>query len=145
VDRRQEEDVTTAIHGSCLCGGVKFEVEPPFLRAGHCHCDRCRKHSGAAVCTQARVLKEQFRLCEGVELICVYGKGEGAVKAFCRVCGSSLFGGDWPDGDQVSIRMGAFDDDPGIRPQFHTFVNSRAPWDEITDDLPQYPAALPAS
>jgi hypothetical protein len=34
--------------------------------------------------------------------------------------------------------MGAFDDDPGIRPQFHTYVDSRAPWDEITDDLPQY-------
>jgi hypothetical protein len=38
----------------------------------------------------------------------------------------------------VSIRMGAFDDDPGIRPQFHTFVDDRAPWDTITDNLPQY-------
>jgi hypothetical protein len=145
VDRGQEKDVTTAIRGSCLCGGVKFEVTPPFLRAGRCHCDRCRKHSGAAVCTQARVLKEQFRLLDGLELIRVYGTGEGAVKAFCTVCGSSLFGGDWPEGDQVSIRMGAFDDDPGIRPQFHTFVDSRAPWDEITDRLPQYPEALPAT
>ena len=92
-----------------------------------------------AVCTQARVLPEQFCLLQGKELIKVYGKGEGAVKAFCSNCGSSLFGGDWPDGPQVSIRMGAFDDDPGIRPQFHTFVDDRAPWDTITDDLPQYP------
>ena len=76
---------------------------------------------------------------KGKELIKVYGKGEGAVKAFCSNCGSSLFGGDWPDGPQVSIRMGAFDVDPGIRPQFHTFVADRAPWDTITDDLPQYP------
>ena len=108
-------------------------------QATHCHCNRCRKHSGAAVCTQTRVLKEQFRLLQGEELIKVYGKGEGAVKAFCSNCGSSLFGGDWSDGPQVSIRMGAFDDDPGIRPQFHTFVADRAPWDTITDDLPQYP------
>ena len=126
------------IRGSCLCRGVRFEVEPPFLRAGHCHCQRCRKHSGTAVCTQARVLHEQFRLLQGKELIRVYGKGEGAVKAFCVNCGSSLFGGDWPNGPQVSIRMGAFDDDPGIRPRFHTFVDDRAPWDEITDKLPQY-------
>lgn len=126
------------IRGSCLCGGVRFEVAPPFLRANHCHCDRCRKHSGTAVCTQARVRKEQFRLLQGAELIRVYGQGEGAVKAFCLNCGSSLFGGEWPDGEQVSIRLGAFDDDPGIRPQFHTYVDSRAPWDEITDDLPQY-------
>jgi hypothetical protein len=90
------------------------------------------------VCTQVRVLKEQFHLLEGEALIRVYGRGEGAVKAFCVTCGSSLFGGEWPDGPQVSIRMGAFDDDPGIRPQFHTYVDERAPWDTITDDLPQH-------
>jgi hypothetical protein len=83
-------------------------------------------------------LREQFRLTQGEELIKIYGRGEGAVKAFCTNCGSSLFGGDWPDGSQVSIRMGAFDDDPGIRPQFHTFVADRAPWDTIMDKLPQY-------
>src|SRR5215510_7761607 len=121
--------MSKSIRGSCLCGGVRFEVDLPFIQASHCHCERCRKHSGTAVCTQARVLREQFRLLQGKELIKVYGKGEGAVKAFCTNCGSSLFGGDWPDGPQVSIRMGAFDDDPGIRPQFHTFVADRAPWD----------------
>jgi len=97
------------------------------------------------VCTQARVRKEQFRLLQGEHLIRIYGKREGAVKAFCVSCGSSLFGGDWPEGDEVSIRMGAFDDDPGIRPQYHTFVNDRAAWDEITDNLPKYPFALTKS
>src|SRR5258708_28013340 len=125
------------IRGSCLCGGVRFEVESPFLQASHCHCDRCRKHSGTAVCTQTRVLKEQFRLLKGEELIKVYGKGEGAVKAFCINCGSSLFGGDWPEGPQVSIRMGAFDGDPGNPPQFPTFFNDRAPWGPIKYSLPQ--------
>jgi hypothetical protein len=87
------------------------------------------------------VRKEQFYLLAGNELIRVYGKGEGAVKAFCRNCGSSLFGGDWPDGAEVSIRMGALDDDPGITPQYHTFVSDRAPWDTITDSLPQHAGA----
>ena len=129
------------VRGSCLCGGVRFAVRPPFIRAGHCHCSRCRKHSGTAVCTQVRVRREQFELLAGEELVRVYGAGAGAVKAFCSVCGSNLFGGTWPDGLQVSIRMGAFDDDPGIEPQFHTYVGSRAPWDRISDDLPQYEAA----
>jgi len=133
--------VNETIRGSCLCGGVRFEVRPPFIRANHCHCSRCRKHSGTAVCTQARVWREQFTLIEGGSLIRVYGEGEGAVKAFCSVCGSSLFGGHWPHGKQVSIRMGALDDDPGIEPQFHTYVNSRASWDHITDTLPQYEGA----
>ena len=126
------------VRGSCLCGVVRFEVEKPFLRANHCHCSRCRKHSGTTGCLQTRVWKQQFELLSGADRIEVYGRGGGAVKAFCRTCGSSLFGGDWPDGKQVSIRLGAFDDDPGIAPQFHTHVDDRAAWDEIVDDLPRY-------
>ena len=77
----------------------------------------------------------------GEHLIRVYGEGEGAVKAFCSVCGSSLFGGTWPHGLQVSIRMGAFDNDPEIRPQFHTYDDSRAAWDRIDDERDEYPEA----
>lgn len=40
----------------------------------------------------------------------------------------------------VVIAMGALDADPGVRPQNHIFVDSKAPWFEITDDLPQYEA-----
>jgi len=131
------------ITGACLCGGVRYRVTGPFLRAGHCHCSRCRRHSGAAVCTQGRVLREDFQLTSGVELIRAYRPADGAVKAFCSVCGSSLFGGTWPDGPEISIRLGTVDGDPGIRPQYHTHVRSRAPWDEIHDGLPQYDEGLP--
>ena len=131
------------LHGSCLCGGVRFEVTEPILRAGHCHCSRCRKHSGTFGLTQARVPREGFRLLAGEELLRVYRPDGGAVKVFCSECGSSLFGGTWPEGPEISIRMGAFDDDPEFKPQFHTWVASRAPWDELPDDgLPRYPEGL---
>jgi hypothetical protein len=108
--------------------------------ANHCHCSRCRKHSGTFGGTQGRVPREGFRLVAGEELIRVYRPEGGRVKAFCKICGSSLFGAEWPDGDEISIRLGAIDGDPGIRPQFHTFVESMAPWDELPDDgLPRYP------
>ena len=132
------------ITGECLCGTVRYEVTGPFLRAGHCHCSRCRRHSGAAVLTQGRVRREDFRLLRGEESLRVYRPAEdSAVKVFCLRCGSSLFGGTWPEGPEVSIRLGSVDGDPGIRPQYHTFVESRAPWDEITDELPRHPGPLP--
>jgi hypothetical protein len=83
------------------------------------------------------VRREQFRFLQGEELIKVYGNGEGAVKAFCIACGSRLFGGDWPDGPPVSIRMGRSTIIEEFRPQFHIFVDCRTPSDTITDDLPQ--------
>ena len=122
------------VTGSCLCGGVRFELTLPFRRANHCHCSRCRKHSGTFGETQGRVPREGFRLLAGDELIRVYRPDDGAVKAFCSVCGSSLFGGTWPDGDEVSVRFGALDGDPGIRPQYRSFVGSKAPWDDLPDD-----------
>jgi hypothetical protein len=131
------------IRGSCLCGGVRYEVTGPFLRAGHCHCSRCRKHSGAAMSTQGRVRREHFRLLQGAGLIRNYVTEGHAAKAFCSVCGSSLFGGTWPGGPEVSIRFGTLDGDPGIRPQDHVFADSRAPWHEITDDLPRHPGPRP--
>jgi hypothetical protein len=89
------------------------------------------------------VPRDGFRLLAGAELLRVFRPAEGAaVKVFCSVCGSSLFGGDWPEGEEVSIRLGALDGDPEIRPQYHSYVDSRAPWDELPDDgLPRYAAA----
>jgi hypothetical protein len=94
-----------------------------------------------------RVARERFRLLQGEELIRVWRPDDGgAVKAFCSACGSSLFGAHWPEGDEVSVRLGALDGDPEIRPQYHSFVDSKAPWEEIPDDgLPRYAAAAPPS
>jgi len=39
---------------------------------------------------------------------------------------------------ELGIALGTLDDDPGIRPERHIYVGSKAPWFEITDDLPQH-------
>ena len=136
----------TTIGGSCLCGGVSYEVELPFRRANHCHCSRCRKHSGTFGCTQGRVAKERFRLLSGEELLRVYEPAPtSARKVFCSSCGSTMFGAFWPEGDEVSVRLGTLDGDPQIRPEYHSFVDSLAPWDELpADGLPRYAAAPPS-
>jgi hypothetical protein len=136
--------LTEPVRGSCLCGGVRFELTAPFTRANHCHCSRCRKESGAFGLTNGRVPRERFRLLAGEELLTVYRPGHGAVKVFCSACGASLFGGAWPEGEKITVRFGALDDDPGLRPQYHSFVDSRAVWDEVPEDgLPRYPGFHP--
>lgn len=62
---------------------------------------------------------------------------------FCRVCGSSMPRFDEGRGFAV-VPMGAFDDDPGARPEGHIFVDSKAPWADITDALPRHPGPPPS-
>ena len=89
---------------------------------------------------------EPAHAVRGADLVAVYQPPGGAAKAFCRACGSSLFGGSWPAGPEVSVRLGSLDGDPGIAPQYHSFADSRAPWDTLPDDgLRRYPGAAPES
>ena len=129
--------------GSCLCGGVRFEVELPFASAGHCHCRRCQKHAGGPHTSSGRARPEQIRIVAGEELLRSYRPAPGAGnKTFCSVCGSSLFGGQWPEGPVVSVRLSALDDDPQIRPQARQYLAYNAPWYEIPDDgLPRFDEA----
>jgi hypothetical protein len=74
-----------------------------------------------------------------------WSPGEGFRKVFCRECGSALFGESPRDPDVVTVRMGAFDDDPGVRPAFRQFVAYAAPWEPIPDDgLPRHEERAPA-
>jgi hypothetical protein len=134
------------LNGSCLCGAVRFQLTAPFRRANLCHCSRCRKHSGAGAGAQGRVPRDGFELLAGADALRVFRPQGGMAKVFCVHCGSSLFGGDWPGGDEVSVRLGALDDDPGIKPQYHSFTDDAAPWDTLPDDgLPRYGGRPPRS
>jgi hypothetical protein len=42
------------------------------------------------------------------------------------------------DGAYVHAAMKTLVDAPSIRPSEHSYVRSRAPWFEVTDDLPQH-------
>ena len=130
--------------GGCLCGAVRFEITRPFRRASYCHCSRCRKHSGGAALAHGRVPRDGFRLISGEEHVRSFVPEGGMAKAFCARCGSSLFGGTWPEGPEVSVRLGTLDGDPGIRPQYRSYVGSAAAWDTLPDDgLPRYDGAAP--
>ena len=129
------------IKGSCLCGGVRFEIDE-VLALTHCHCSNCRKVTGAAFGTWAHVRKSKFRLVAGEDLIANHEATPGGQRKFCRNCGSPA-PGQAPYLPTVSIAAGLLDNDPMVRPSLHTFASSKAPWWEIHDDLPQHEKWVP--
>jgi len=127
------------LRGSCLCGGVRYEITGRLSSPLHCHCSMCRKAHGAAFRSRARVSAAEFRWVRGEELVTYYESSPGNHRGFCRVCGSPLLSRFDDHPDSYGLPLGALDDDPGVKPKFHVFVASKAPWFDITDGLPQFP------
>ena len=127
------------IRGSCLCGEVRFEISGSLSGASHCHCSMCRKAHGAAFGTYAAARAADFRIVSGEDRIVRYRSSAGIVRTFCARCGSTLQWLRESKPEIVDIALGVLDDDPGVKPGMHVFVNYKAPWFEITDPLPQHP------
>jgi len=122
------------LRGSCLCGGVKFELSdlPEELR--FCHCTSCKKLSGGVGTVNAGVPPSAIRIIQGAEMLQTYQPSEGSAKTFCLACGSNLFGGGWPDTERASVRVATLDDPVGLRVGHHVYVRSVAPWETLPDD-----------
>jgi hypothetical protein len=126
--------------GGCLCGGVRFEVTERPEAAGYCHCTRCQRRTGTAAALSTRVPAGAVRVTAGEELVETYWPPDnGFGKAFCRRCGAALWSVAPDDPEQKAPRMGAYDEDPGVRASWRQFVASAAPWEPIPEDgLPRY-------
>ncbi|HET7572602.1 MAG TPA: GFA family protein [Gaiellaceae bacterium] len=134
------------VAGGCLCGVVRFEVDEPFVSAGYCHCTRCQRRTGTAAAASARVAPGALRVVCGEPLVRCFDPGDGGfLKCFCSACGGALWSRHPEDPGVVSVRLGAVDSDPGIRPSYRQFVAYAASWEEIPDDgLPRFPEARAA-
>jgi hypothetical protein len=121
--------------GGCWCGAVRYRVADAFLYAANCHCSRCRAATGTAFKTFAGIEREKLEITDGNDRLFVVGEDD-LNDTRCRECGSLLFSV-VRDGAYVHVALGSLVDAPTIRPTKHIFVGSKAPWFEITDDLPQ--------
>ena len=125
--------------GSCLCGGVVYEIDPPFKIFQYCHCSRCRKFTGSAHAANLFVPPSQFRWLKGKEQLGGFEHPEAKYFAtgFCKNCGSSL---PWAvkGGAKIVVPAGTLDEDPKIKPQKSIFWDSRACWFEETYNIEKH-------
>ena len=132
------------LHGSCLCGSLKYTVTGTPAKFYHCHCSRCRKSSGTGHASNMFVDNGELSWTGDTDDIQLFKLPEADrfSRSFCRHCGGPLprF---IPQLNVVMIPAGTLDDAPNISPQARIFLNSKAPWSCTGDKLPtfaDYPA-----
>ena len=126
-----------SIHGACLCGTLRFQVTQPLTAMLHCHCSRCRKMHGAPFATFATTPIDSLRWLSGRDAVVTHAAAPGGPRHFCGIC-SSPAPSTLESLGIAFIPVGLLEDDPGLRPQGHLFVGSKAGWHDIGDDLPQH-------
>jgi hypothetical protein len=116
--------------GSCLCGGVAFEINGPLRPVVMCHCTQCRKQSGHV---------GAFTACDQPDLKFIsqatlswYRASETAGRGFCSTCGSLLF---WKSdaAKHISIAAGSLNGPTELRTEGHIYCADKGDYYDILD------------
>ena len=124
------------ITGSCFCENIMYEITDKLYDARSCHCSRCRKAFSAQASAYALVKPHAFTWIKGQEHLTSFVNEKGEGYQFCRICGSTLCG--VLGGEIHGITLGCLNGNPDIKLDRHIFVGSKAHWEEIGGDVPQF-------
>ncbi|MEM9386573.1 MAG: GFA family protein [Pseudomonadota bacterium] len=126
------------IRGRCECNEVRFEVAGEIVDFGHCHCTQCRRLHGAAFATFAAVDRKDFRYVAGEALVRSYTSSWRNERKFCSRCGSSILVDPQDEPGVLYLSMSTIEGDPPKPRAYHAWVDSKAPWHDIDDDLAKF-------
>ena len=129
--------MTKTLTGSCLCGQVTYKAEAEPVFAAHCHCDDCRKNTGAGYAPLVFVPAESLTW-QGETRAYTHTADSGSImtKHFCTQCGTQLFGSNANRNDRIHIKVGTLDDASWFQPWYNVFASRRLPSTPINTDVP---------
>ena len=135
---------TGNIEGGCRCGAVRYRAGGGALWVTHCHCNECRRSSGAPVSTFVGVAAGGFAFVAGTPG--AYESSPEVIRRFCAACGTPLTYEAAVYPGEVHIMAGTLDAPDALAPERHVFDRERMPWLALADDLPRHdtlPQGLP--
>jgi hypothetical protein len=113
--------------GGCLCGAIRFRLDAAPLRIGWCHCQSCRRHTGAPAAAFADCARADVTLTRGAPAI--YRSSPKVRRGFCGACGSTLSYEHEDVAKEIHLHIGAFDNAALFVPNFAaTYADEALPW-----------------
>lgn len=127
------------ITGKCECGAVEYQVDGELVDYCHCHCSICRRIHGAPFVTWGGITRDELSFTSGEDNLRDYAFSDRSDSISCKTCSSVIMVDFKAEPHMLYITLGTVDGNIELPDNgFHQFVGSKAPWYEITDDLPQY-------
>ena len=125
--------------GGCLCGALRYEAEGEPENSGHCYCADCRKASGSGFIPFMGFRSSAVRFTgQSRTFASKAARGGDAVRNYCSVCGSLVFGGRVGQDSSHTIYAGSLDDPSHVHPRIAIFTRGRPDWVIIPPNLTQF-------
>lgn len=122
--------------GGCLCGAIRYEAAGEPTMSGHCYCSDCRKASGSGFIPFMVYPASAFQLSgHAAQVVSRSARGGEAVRNFCPVCGSLVFGGIVGTHESHTLYAGSLDDPSLFEPKIAIFNRDRADWAPVPAGL----------
>jgi hypothetical protein len=122
--------------GRCFCGEVRIELTADPAFACHCHCKSCQQSAGAGFVTWVTFPVNAFVIASGT--LVEYRSSPGVTRGHCASCGTSITYIHEDRAGDVDITAACLDDTAMVEPKAHIWLEDRAPWIEINDELPKF-------
>jgi hypothetical protein len=125
----------TTVEGGCLCGHIRYRASGPPFAVSHCHCEQCRRYTGAVFATGVAFSAENITWLHDEPSI--YMGSDLCGYSFCPKSGSSI-AYHWIADDDILLTIGTLDHPELVTPQNHIFIEEKIDWVKANDGLPQY-------
>lgn len=122
--------------GGCLCGAIRFTSGAEPLDAGYCHCELCRRSTGAPVLAWVSYPAGTFAYVAGTPAR--YPSSDHGHREFCSRCGTQIAYRDSRNTATVEVNVGSLDDCEWVEPLYHIWCRSRIGWFDTRDALPRF-------
>lgn len=129
-------DLTRKTEGGCFCGAVRFELSGEPLGSMICHCQSCRRISGAPVVAWITFNSDDFRLICGDPR--EFASSPGVLRTFCTACGTPITYRNAKTPDEIDLTTCTLDDPNIFPPTHHSWLSDDVHWVKFGDQLPTY-------
>lgn len=132
--------------GTCLCGGVKIEIDTPAFWAWHDHSKASQRAQGCAYATYIGCWKSRVHIRTGAKSISSFEEpATGAIRSFCAKCGTPLLYERARSPKMINIPRAIFAARTGREPLYHIGLQDAAEWEyrgEKIVPLKNYPGVM---
>ena len=122
--------------GGCRCGAIRLRANGQPMSVIYCHCQDCRRSSGAHVSLFAGYRTDGVEMEQGTPK--GYTSSPGVIRSFCAECGTPLSYEDERLEGEIYLHVGIFDDPELFEPEVHDWNSQKLSWLDLGDDLPRY-------